>query len=51
MFPGDIQEKVNFIKKLASSLDINEIVSAYLSKIGNSSKRRSTWASNVGISE
>jgi len=51
MFPGEIQEKVNFIRKFTSSLDINEIVSAYLSKMGNNNKRRSTWASNMGISK
>jgi len=51
MFPGEIKEKVEFIKKFASNnLDINDIVSAYLARMGHSNKRRATWANPPGIS-
>jgi hypothetical protein len=52
MFPGEIKEKIEFIKKFANNLDINDIVTAYLARMGHhNSKRRATWANPPGISK
>lgn len=51
MFPGDIKEKVEFIRN-TTNFDINDIVSSYLAKMSHSSrKRHSTWAESQGISK
>lgn len=40
MFPGDLKEKVEFVKDYPSTLNINDLVSAYLDRLSSSCKRR-----------
>jgi len=40
MFPGDLKEKVEFVKDYPSVQNINDLVSAYLDRLSSSCKRR-----------
>ena len=42
MFPGDLKEKVEFVKDYPSTLNINDLVSAYLDRLSSSCKRRAS---------
>ncbi len=42
MFPGDLKEKIEFVKDYPSTLNINDLVSAYLDRLSSSCKRRVT---------
>lgn len=50
MFPGDIKEKVDFIRNFTTNFDINDIVSSYLAKISHASRKRPNWTESQGIS-
>lgn len=50
MFPGDIKEKIDFIKEFPINKNINDIVSSYLTKIGRGNKKRLTWSNSMSIS-
>ena len=51
MFPGDIKEKVEFVKRFEANLEINDLVSAYLMKISNTNKKRQAWSNVQRISK
>ena len=53
MFPGDIKEKIEFIRGFPINKNINDIVSSYLEKIssGNKNKKRLTWSNSMQISK
>ncbi len=50
MFPGEVKDKVEFVRNYEDCSEINELVSAYLTKIGGKKKGRSSWPQSVGIS-
>jgi hypothetical protein len=47
MFPGDLKEKIEFVKDYPSTLNINDLVSAYLDRLSSSCKRRVTSSANT----
>jgi len=46
MFPGDLKEKVEFVKDYPSTLNINDLVSAFLDRLSSSCKRRVSTSTN-----